>query len=212
MKNVDLTDFAAPEYLPESKTYVDLLQPEGMSRAQILELFSRRGFASKVSPDDAFHLLVDLYYDHIMPMPQCSERSSNASSLSGNLQNGESKGDTSFSKLNLTKRSVLPSTKRLPETRLEDLVITSDPKRITPGYSTPEANRAERVLTVRKPKGPDSRALSIAQKTYSVAETNEQTNSHCHPLEADQTSRITFRSELIPKKRVKLKRDFTSLV
>lgn len=208
----DVSEFGAPEYLPKTKVYVDLLQPESMSRAQLLEVFSRRGFSSMVSSEDAFHRLVDLYYDHVMPMPQSAEQSVNASSPPEHL-NGERRKSMLSSGIKETKQSSLPHMKKFPETRLEDLVITSDPRRFTPGYSISETDRAERVLTVRKPQGLNSDTQNTRMReTDSVPRSNKRIDSHSMSVRSNQIPRTTPDSEPIPKKRVKLKRDFTNLV
>ncbi|VDP49697.1 unnamed protein product [Echinostoma caproni] len=160
-----------------------------MSRVQLLELLSRRGFDALASTDDPFHKLVDLYYHHIMPIPQheeTSEKSSSSRELNG--------------------------TTTPPETRLEDLVITSDPRRFTPGYSTSEANHTERVLTVRKPKGLTNGNPNHIQSSCSSTTEKEMSGTKCRADTQYQSSADTADSESVSKKRVQLKRDFTNLV
>lgn len=155
---------------------------------------------------------MDLYYDHVMPMPQSTEKSVNASSPPEQL-NGERRRNMVSSGVKETNQSFSPHMKKFPETRLEDLVITSDPGRFTPGYSIPETDRAERVLTVRKPRGLNSDVPNTRMcDTDSVTRSNKRIDTQCISARSNQIPRTTPDSEPIPKKRVKLKRDFTNLV
>ncbi|KAF8565294.1 hypothetical protein P879_10349 [Paragonimus westermani] len=192
------------ENLKTNAVRVNLMQPEKMSASELLELFHVRGMGRLVSKSDSIYRLVELYYDHLMPM-KCRA----ASPVPANPTNSPDE-----SKVNVHTQSPAAShkniqaTKRKSEVRLEDIIITTDPKWTTPGCGPPPTE--ERVLSVKQPNA----VIKIGEKPLnSKCDSNEH---FCSDGKVDgkhlfQTSNQQ-NSVTHGRKRIKLKRDFTALV
>ncbi|KAF7255114.1 hypothetical protein EG68_09446 [Paragonimus skrjabini miyazakii] len=192
------------ENLKTNAIRVNLMQPETMSTSELLELFQVRGMGRLVSKSDSVYRLVELYYDHLMPM-----KSRAASPTPVNLTNNPDE-----SKVDVNTRSPAAShkdsqaIKRKPEVRLEDIIITTDPKWTTPGCGPSPTE--ERVLSVKQP----NTLIKIGEKPpHSKCDSNEHfyldrkgDGKHLFQTSNQQDS-VTF-----GRKRTKLKRDFTALV
>ncbi|TGZ64768.1 hypothetical protein CRM22_006210 [Opisthorchis felineus] len=202
MKGCEANDLVVREYLPQNSVHVDLLQPELMTPSDLLALFQRRGLGCLVSKSDPFHRLVDLYYDHLMPMPMrpASPDLTIVPSVQP-IKPPAPEPQTVTPKLTMKRKA--------EEVQLDSLVIKHNPNWTTPGETV---RTDERVLSVKKPKSFDTLGQnhvnhsrnSIITQACPTATTTATNGSNCTRVNSSPGTDSC-------KKRVKLKRDFTGL-
>ncbi|CAL8068493.1 unnamed protein product [Calicophoron daubneyi] len=215
------------EFLPRCKCTVDLLHPESLTIFQLKELFERRGLGFLISKDEPFHRVVDLYYDHLMPIPvRCASPTLGASAPKPSTTEKVRLSTTSCT-------SPIRTVKRKADVRLEDIVITSDPNRLTPGVCEPSSVYTEHTLSVKLPSKsrklvseglPDSPNVNdhhsnriVSNQPNQASENHSQANPDSQAFIPNKlsTDSISVRRACTPvpssKKRVKLRRDFATL-
>ncbi|GAA37272.1 hypothetical protein CSKR_109716 [Clonorchis sinensis] len=199
MKGCEAADLVVREYLPQNSVHVDLLQPELMTPSDLLALFERRGLGCLVSKSDPFHRLVDLYYDHLMPMPMRP-----ASPDLTTVPSVQHIKPVALEPHTVTPKSTMK--RKAEEVQLDSLVIKHNPNWTTPGETV---RSDERVLSVKKPKSFDTVGLnhvnhSVTAQTCPTATKTATNGSNCIRVNSSPGTDSC-------KKRVKLKRDFTGL-